>query len=192
MISRIAPFSALFLLAACGGGAEEADDPMTGSEAEEVAAPAEPEPAEPTAEPEASATDETEEPEADSSPSPAPAATSTPEAAESPAPAPSPDQAAAPVSAPPAFAMCKACHSVEPGETGIGPSLAGVFGAEAGHMAGFDYSDAMANSGVTWDEATLQAFLADPKGVIPGNSMAYGGMRNDAQRQAVIDYLKSL
>lgn len=101
-----------------------------------------------------------------------------------------PDIAAMP--APAAFNRCRACHSVEPGETGLGPSLAGVFGAPAGHVAGFAYSDAMAGADIVWDEETLHVFLADPRGVVHGTKMVFAGIRDEAQRQEVIDYLKAI
>ena len=56
---------------------------------------------------------------------------------------------------PAAFAQCAACHAVEPGKHGVGPSLAGVFGTKSGDIPGYVFSDAMKNAGLTWDEATL-------------------------------------
>jgi cytochrome c len=94
--------------------------------------------------------------------------------------------------APPAFGVCKACHSVEAGKNGVGPSLAGVYGRKAGTLAGFKFSDPHAKSGLTWDEPTLTKYLADPKGVIPGNKMVFAGLKNPADVAAVIAYLKSL
>ena len=61
---------------------------------------------------------------------------------------------------------------MEEGDHRLGPSLAGIVGREAGSAEGFGYSGAMAQSGVVWDEASLDAFLADPAGFMPGN--AYG------------------
>ena len=71
------------------------------------------------------------------------------------------------------FLRCYACHSLEPGVTKVGPSLAWLFGRAAGTADGFDrYTDAMKTSGVVWDAASLSEFLADPQKYIPGNSMA--------------------
>jgi cytochrome c2 len=81
---------------------------------------------------------------------------------------------------------------VEPGEHGIGPSLAGVFNSRAASKPGFDYSEAMESSGLTWSEANLDRFIEDPRGVVPGTSMVYPGLKNDAQRAAVVEYLKGL
>jgi len=89
------------------------------------------------------------------------------------------------------FNKCKACHSLEAGQNKIGPSLAGVIGRPAGSVEGFKYSDAMKNSGVVWDAETLDKYLADPKGFIPGNKMAFVGLKKEDDREDVIAYLQS-
>jgi cytochrome c len=94
--------------------------------------------------------------------------------------------------APPAFTQCKACHSVEAGKNGVGPSLAGAFGRKAGTLAGFKFSDPHIKSGLTWDEPTLTKYLADPKAVIPGNKMVFVGLKSADDVAAVIAYLKTL
>ncbi|MEW5729167.1 MAG: c-type cytochrome, partial [Pseudomonadota bacterium] len=99
---------------------------------------------------------------------------------------------AAHAQAPAAFNQCKACHKVEPGKHGIGPSLAGVYGAKAGQVAGFKFSEPHKNSGLTWDDATLAKYLADPVGTIPGNKMVYAGIKKPDDLKAVIDYMKTL
>ena len=91
-----------------------------------------------------------------------------------------------------AFASCMSCHAVTPGQNGIGPSLAGVFGRKAASAPGFVYSDAMKGSGKTWDEATLDTYLTNPMGVVPGTRMTYMGQTDPAKRKAVIEYLKTL
>ena len=107
------------------------------------------------------------------------------------APAPSPSVAAADT-APAAFGQCRACHSVQPGQVLVGPSLAGVFGRKAGSVAGFAYSDGVKGLGVTWDEASLDKWLTDPAKMAPGTKMGFAGYADAAQRKAVIDYLKTL
>jgi cytochrome c2 len=109
-----------------------------------------------------------------------------------PATNPTPTETVAADAKPAAFAQCAACHSVEPGKNGVGPSLAGVFGAKAGSVVNYTYTPANKNSGLTWDEATLDRYLTAPMKTIPGTKMSYGGMADAAQRKAVIDYLKTL
>lgn len=100
--------------------------------------------------------------------------------------------AATAADAPAAFNQCKACHKVEAGKHGVGPSLFGVFGAKAGHAEGYKYSDAHLKSGLSWDEATLGKYLADPKATVPGNKMAFAGLKKPEDVKAVVDYLKTL
>ncbi len=93
---------------------------------------------------------------------------------------------------PRAFAQCAACHQVEPGRQGIGPSLAGVYGAKAGHIGDYAYSAAMRDSGLTWDDATLDEYLKNPRKVVPGGKMSYAGLRDDARRAELIEWLKTI
>lgn len=91
------------------------------------------------------------------------------------------------------FAQCSACHSVEPGRNGIGPSMSGVVGAKAGHLGdAYRYSDALKNSGLTWDAATLDKWLTAPAKEVPGTKMAFAGMPDEARRKALIEYLATL
>jgi len=87
---------------------------------------------------------------------------------------------------------CRTCHTVKEGDNRLGPSLAGVVGRKAGSLPGFPYSDAMKKSGIVWDEATLDRFIADPQSVVRGNGMSpYTGMSAAEDRAAVIAFLKS-
>ena len=86
--------------------------------------------------------------------------------------------------------QCKGCHSLEAGKNGIGPSLHGVLGRKAGALENYNYSTTTKNSGVVWDEDTLKKFLADPRKLIPGNKMVFTGIKNDAQLDNLIAYLK--
>lgn len=88
------------------------------------------------------------------------------------------------------FRVCQACHSLDPGHNLIGPSLAGVIGRKAGTVPGFDYSDAMKQAHITWDAKSLDAYLADPQKVVPGNRMPFGGLKSDLDRQELIAYLE--
>ncbi|MEZ0496246.1 cytochrome c family protein [Sphingomonas sp. IW22] len=92
--------------------------------------------------------------------------------------------------APPAFAACKACHTVEKGaRSGIGPNLHGVAGRDAASVPGFRYSTALKNSKLTWDDASLDAFIAAPTKKVPGTRMPIG-MADPKKRAAIIAYLK--
>lgn len=173
-------------LAACGGPVE-APPPEANETAAALATPA----ADGVTPAATASASPTPSPEPSASASPAPRATPTPGASKSPTPA-----AAAPATVaagpPPSFAPCKVCHSVEPGKNGVGPTLDGVLGARAGHVGTFTYSPAMRASGLTWDAATLDRFLTDPRGVVPGTKMVLGGVKDPAKRKEIIAYLKTL
>lgn len=89
------------------------------------------------------------------------------------------------------FNQCKACHAVDEAKNKVGPHLVGVFGREAGSVEGFKYSDAMKESGITWNEETIAAYLADPRGYIKGNRMAFAGLKKEEDIADLIAYLKS-
>jgi cytochrome c2 len=134
---------------------------------------------------------------ASASPAPSASASAVPSAAASatPSPAATPTQVAAapaaPVTAPASFAQCGVCHSVQRGQNGIGPSLAGVAGRRAGTLAGFTYTDGMKNLGVSWNDANLDRYLSGPQAMVPGTTMAIGPL-NAGDRRAIIAYLKTL
>jgi nitrite reductase (NO-forming) len=87
------------------------------------------------------------------------------------------------------FKKCQACHSLEPGKTILGPSLAGIVGRGSATDASFSYSPAMKQAALTWDPSTLDAYLADPSKVVPGNRMPFPGLKTDHDRKDVIAFL---
>ena len=88
------------------------------------------------------------------------------------------------------FQSCNGCHVIEAGAPSTaGPNLHGVVGRAAGGLEDYPYSDALADSGITWDQASLDGFLADPGGYLPGTDMLAGAVPDAAQREAVIAYL---
>jgi cytochrome c2 len=88
--------------------------------------------------------------------------------------------------------VCSACHTNKPNQHKIGPSLFGVIGRHAGSAPGFDYSNAMKGAPVTWNDETLDRYLADPKSFVPGNKMPYTGVKNEERRKDIIAYLHTL
>lgn len=91
-----------------------------------------------------------------------------------------------------AFRQCASCHSVEAGKNGIGPSLHGIVGLKAGSVANYNYSPANKASGKTWDRETLYAYLENPREMIPGTKMAFGGIPDAQKRADLIAYLETL
>ena len=89
------------------------------------------------------------------------------------------------------FRKCQACHSLEPGKSLVGPSLAGVIGRKAGTLPNYNYSPAMKQANITWDAKTLDAYLADPQKLVPGNRMPFPGLKTDHDRTDVIAYLSA-
>ncbi|MFO0523494.1 MAG: c-type cytochrome [bacterium] len=89
------------------------------------------------------------------------------------------------------FVECKACHSLGASQdaNALGPSLAGIIGRTAGVSDDFRYSPAMRRSKLAWNRQTLDAFLADPQGVVPGNRMPYSGLADPKERADLIAYL---
>ena len=91
------------------------------------------------------------------------------------------------------FAQCMACHSVNPGEQLTGPSLAHVWNHRAASVEGFPrYSDALKGAQITWDDTTLDKWLASPAELVPGTSMTFPGLKERQARRDVIAYLKAV
>jgi cytochrome c len=89
------------------------------------------------------------------------------------------------------FMLCRSCHNIAAGGPNMtGPNLHGVFGRTAGTHEGFKYSDAVKNAGFAWDAEKLDAWLADPRGYLPGNRMTFAGLKDAKKRVDLIAYLK--
>lgn len=86
---------------------------------------------------------------------------------------------------------CGSCHTVQPGQNRVGPSLAGVVGRQAGSVEGARYSQGMRDLGVTWDAEQLATYLANPRAMVQGTSMTVS-VPNQADRSNIIAYLQSL
>ncbi len=90
------------------------------------------------------------------------------------------------------FNKCTPCHNIGPGaKNKVGPELNGVLGRPAGSIEGFNYSDAMKKSGITWDDAKLHEWLTDPKKLVPGTKMIFPGVKDEIERDDLIAYLES-
>jgi cytochrome c len=119
---------------------------------------------------------------------------------------PTPDQAKAMVASLPApyntgdidkgrmtFGQCHACHTPEQGGPNMtGPNLWGIFGRKAGTAPGFNYSDGLKASGITWDAAQIDKWITDPRVVVPDTRMSFIGLKNPQDRINVIAYLKTV
>ena len=87
------------------------------------------------------------------------------------------------------YARCLACHALAYDR--VGPRHCGLLGRRAGSVPDFAYSPAMKNSGLVWDEKTLNRFLAKPMAVVPGTAMTYDGVPDARDRSDLIAYLKA-
>ena len=170
-IVAILPFT---LLAACGGSSSSQEAPTSAIETASPEAASSTEAALPVEATETAT--EAAAPAAEETPAPVAAASPT----ASPAPAAETTTAATPVAAakpPVAFAVCRACHSMEPGKNGEVP--------------GYNISPALAKSGIVWDRAALDKWLQGPMKMVPGTKMVIA-VPDAAKREAIIDYLETL
>ena len=87
------------------------------------------------------------------------------------------------------FRRCIACHKVEEGKHGVGPSLWGVVGRDVAAVEGYNYSSAMQAHEGAWTPAALSDYLENPKAVVPGTKMAFPGLKDMQDRIDVITYM---
>lgn len=101
--------------------------------------------------------------------------------------------AANPSSGEQAAKKCAACHTFkEGGANGVGPNLYNIVGKDVAKGAGFAYSPALSGKGGSWSYELLSCYIKDPKGCVPGNKMAFAGIKKETERADLIAYLRSL
>jgi cytochrome c len=92
------------------------------------------------------------------------------------------------------FKRCRACHDVgENAKNKVGPLLNGIIGRKAGTIEGFNYSDAnkkAGGEGWVWTDEKMLEYLLNPRAAMPGNKMAFAGIRDEQDRKDLIAYLK--
>ncbi|QGM45201.1 c-type cytochrome [Methylocystis heyeri] len=90
------------------------------------------------------------------------------------------------------FAKCKACHQIGEGaKNAIAPELNGIDGRKASSVEGYNYSDAMKASGITWDAASFKEFIKNPKAKVPGTKMVFQGLPSEGDEDNVWAYISS-
>jgi cytochrome c len=88
------------------------------------------------------------------------------------------------------YAACLVCHSEKP--DALGPSLKGVVGRKSAALEDFRYSNPMKRANLTWDEANLREYIANPQAKVKGNRMPFGGLSSATDLDDVVAYLKTL
>ena len=89
------------------------------------------------------------------------------------------------------FNRCKACHNLTAtARRRIGPNLDNLFGRQAGAQDGFKYSKALMEADFIWTEKNLDEWLAQPRSFLPGNKMAFAGLRKEQDRKDLMAYLR--
>ena len=89
------------------------------------------------------------------------------------------------------YIFCQSCHTLNAGGMNkIGPNLHGIVGSPAAQVEGFIYSDALSNSGISWDAAALDKWITRPTDLVPGKTMVFAGVNDPQQRADLIAYLE--
>ena len=92
------------------------------------------------------------------------------------------------------FKKCMACHTASDKTNKVGPHLVGVVGRPVASVEGYKYSESMtahAAGGAVWDEAALNAYLENPKAIVPKSKMAFAGVKKEDERADLIAFLKT-
>jgi cytochrome c len=87
------------------------------------------------------------------------------------------------------YTACLVCHTEKP--DALGPSLKGVYGRRSAALEDFRYSNPMKRANLTWDEANLRAYIADPQGKVKGNRMPFGGVPSTNDVDDLVAFLKT-
>lgn len=87
------------------------------------------------------------------------------------------------------FRKCRACHKVEEGKHGVGPSLWGVINSDIAAVEGFTYSKVLTELPGNWTATELSKFLANPKAYAKGTKMAFGGLKKEKDIVNLLTYL---
>jgi len=88
---------------------------------------------------------------------------------------------------------CRLCHTFTKGDKAkIGPNLFGIHNTKAGLFEGYKYSKGIIEADLTWDDATLDAYLLKPRDVVKRGKMIFAGFKKEKDREDVIAYLKTL
>ncbi len=90
------------------------------------------------------------------------------------------------------FVKCRACHQIGEGaRNSVGPEQNGLIGRHSASVPGYNYSEAMKASGLTWDEATFKDYIKDPKAKVPGTKMSFAGLNKQSEIDNITAYLKT-
>jgi cytochrome c len=87
---------------------------------------------------------------------------------------------------------CRRCHTPEADITTYGPPLENIIGRAAGSVEGYDYSPALAGSGIVWTDAALRAWMEDNTGFMPGTKMRHVGIDDPTVQDFILSFLHSI
>jgi cytochrome c len=87
---------------------------------------------------------------------------------------------------------CRRCHAVDASDPSYGPLLTGIVGRQAASFEGYEYSEALAGSGIVWTPAALRAWMEDNDGFMPGTKMRHVGIEDPTVQTFILAYLGTL